>query len=75
VKPSNRVIWVRSPERSILDGWKVQRVPGVVVRIYRHRVEIRIRSGERERLAIVDPENLISNDRTGETCSEPGSSA
>ena len=72
MKPGDRVIWVRSPERSILDSWRVQRIPGVVVRIYRHRVKIRVRLDETERLAIVDPENLSDDDGTDDPRSQGG---
>ncbi len=66
MKPGDSVIWIRCPEHSILDGWRVQRIPGVVVRIYRRRVKISIRLDETERLVIVDPENLIGDDENGE---------
>ena len=75
MKHGDSVIWARSPERSILDGWRVQRIPGVVVRIYRHRVKISIRSDETERLTIVDPDNLFTDDGTGDIFFEPDSSA
>jgi hypothetical protein len=65
-KPGDRVIWVRSPGRSILEAWKVERIPGVVVSICRRRVKITVRLGETEKLAIVDPENLIGDDGNGE---------
>jgi hypothetical protein len=60
-KPGDRVVWVRSPGRSILESWKVQRVPGMVVGICRQRVKITVRLGGSARLAIVDPENLIND--------------
>lgn len=63
-KSGDRVIWVRSPGRSILEAWKVEQVPGVVVGVCRHRVKISVRFGESEKLAIVDPENLIGDDES-----------
>ena len=70
MKPGDRVIWVRSPGRSILEAWKVERIPGVVVCVCRHRIKITVRSGGRDRLAIVDPENLIGDDGNCEPCSQ-----
>jgi hypothetical protein len=65
-KPGDRVIWVRSPGRSILEDWKVERVSGVVVKVLRHRVKICVRLGETERLTTVVPENLIGDDENGD---------
>ena len=59
MKPGDRVIWVRSPGRSFLTGWRVERIPGVVERIWRRRVGIRVRLGGIEKLAVVDPDNLL----------------
>jgi hypothetical protein len=73
--PGDRVIWVRSPGRSILEAWRVQRVPGVVVGICRQRVKISIGRGETEKLVIVDPENLIGDDETVEFVSRLDDSA
>ncbi len=70
MKPGDRVIWLRSPGRSIVTGWRVERIPGVVVRICRHRVGIRVRLGGIERFAIVDPENLIGEDGTNDLTSQ-----
>ena len=74
-KPGDRVIWVRSPGRSILEAWKVEQVPGVVVGVCRHRVKISVQLGEAEKLAIVDPENLIGDDADGELFSQRDNSA
>ena len=43
MKPGDRVIWLRSPGRSFLTGWRIERIPGVVTRISRHRVMISVR--------------------------------
>ena len=69
-KPGDRVIWVRSPERSILEAWKVERVPGIVVRLCRRRVGIRVQLDGIDKLAIVDPENLIGDDGNDEGISQ-----
>jgi hypothetical protein len=73
--PGDRVVWVRSPGRPILEAWKVERVPGVVVGVCRHRVKISLQLGEAEKLAIVDPENLIGDDGNGEFFLRPDNSA
>jgi hypothetical protein len=65
-KPSDRLIWVRSPGRSILEAWKLERVPGTVVRVCPRRVGIRVRLNGIDKLAIVDPANLIRDDGDGE---------
>jgi hypothetical protein len=64
VKPGDRVIWLRSPGRSFLSGWRLQQVPGVIVRVYRHRIRIRVQLAGTEKLVIVDPENLMSDEKT-----------
>ena len=74
-KPGDRVIWVRSPGRSILEARKVERVPGIVVGVCQHRVKICVRLGETERVATVAPENLIGDDGTGEFSSQQDNSA
>jgi len=65
VKPGDRVIWLRSPGRSFLTGWRVQAIPGEIVRVCRHRIRIRVRLGGSEKLVIVDPENVICEDEAG----------
>jgi hypothetical protein len=65
MKPGDRVIWLRSPERSFLTGWRVQAIPGEIVRVCRHRIRIRVRLAGSERIVIVDPENVMNSDETG----------
>ena len=55
MKPGDRVIWLRSPGRSFLTGWRVEAISGVVVRVCPRRVRIRVRVGG------VDPENVIGD--------------
>ena len=64
MKPGDRVIWLRSPGRSFLTGWRVQSIPGVIVRIYRYRISIRVSICGRERIVCVDPENVLCNSET-----------
>jgi hypothetical protein len=65
VKPGDRVIWLRSPGRSFLTGWRVQSVPGVIVRVCRRRLRIRVYLRGRERVVNVDPENVMTSDEAG----------
>ena len=65
MKPGDRVIWLRSPGRSFLTGWRVQAIPGEIVRVCRRRIRIRVRLGGSEKLVIVDPENVICEDEAG----------
>ena len=62
MKPGDRVIWLRSPGRSFLTGWRVQSVPGVIVRVCRLRLRIRVNLRGRERIVNVDPENVLTSD-------------
>jgi len=62
MKPGDRVIWLRSPGRSFLTGWRVQAIPGEIVRVCRHRIRIRVRLAGREKLVVVDPENVLHED-------------
>ncbi len=61
MKPGERVIWLHSPRHVIGSGWRLQRIPGEVVRICRRRIRIRVCVGGRERLVNVDPENVLHN--------------
>ena len=59
MKPGDCVIWLRSPGRSFLTGWRVQAIPGEIVRVCRHRIRIRVRLAGRVKLVVVDPENVL----------------
>ena len=59
MKPGDHVIWLYSPGRSFLSGWRLQEVPGVVVRVCMRRIRISVRLGGREKVVNVDPENVI----------------
>ncbi len=62
MKLGDRVIWLRSPGRSFLTGWRVKSVPGVIVRVCRRRLRIRVNLRGRERIVNVDPENVMTTD-------------
>jgi hypothetical protein len=59
MKPGERVIWLYSPRHSLLDGWRLQRIPGEIVRICRRRIRIRVWLRGKERVVNVDPENVL----------------
>jgi hypothetical protein len=63
MNPGDRVIWLCSPTRSFLSGWRPKEVRGVVVRDCRHRLRIRIELGGREKVVTVDPENVIREEQ------------
>jgi hypothetical protein len=65
MRPGNRVIWLRSPGRSFPTGWRVQEIPGEIVRACRHRIRIRVRLGGSEALVIVSPMNVLWEDKAG----------
>jgi hypothetical protein len=62
MKPGDRVIWLHSPGRSFLSGWRLQEVSGVIVRVCRHRIRIRVCLEGTEKMVNVDPENVICGD-------------
>ncbi len=59
MKPGERVVWLHSPRHSFLDGWRLERIPGEIVRICRRRIRIRVWFGEEERVVSVDPDNVL----------------
>ncbi len=65
MKPGDRVIWLRSPGRSFLTGWRVRAIPGKVVRVCRRRIRIKVRLAGSEKLVTVDPENVLTTDEAG----------
>jgi hypothetical protein len=67
MKPGDRVIWLRSPGRSFLTGWRVEAVPGVVIRVCRQRIRIKVDVAGCETIVNVDPENVMYEE---EACNE-----
>jgi hypothetical protein len=59
MKPGERVIWLRSPRHSILSRWKVESIPGEIVRICRRRIRIRVWMRGEERIVNVEPDNIL----------------
>ena len=66
MKPGDRVIWLYSPGRSFVSGWRLQEIPGVIVGVCRHRIRTRVRRNGKEKLVNADPENVICGDESGE---------
>ncbi len=56
--PGDRVIWLYSKKRSFIVGWRVQRIPAVIVRVCRRRIRLKVLGTER--IVNVSPENVIS---------------
>jgi hypothetical protein len=59
MKPGDRVIWLHSPGRSFLSGWRVAATSGVIVRIHPKRIRIVVKTGKGEKQVNVHPENVI----------------
>ena len=62
VKPGDRVIWLRSPGPSFLTGWRLQRIPGVIERVDRGQLRIRVRLEGREKVVTVGLDNVLSEE-------------
>jgi hypothetical protein len=59
MQPGDQVIWLRSPGRSFLSGWKVTHLPATIVHVCLRRVKIRVFLEAHEKTVNVDPDNLI----------------
>ncbi|NLT68187.1 MAG: hypothetical protein GXX84_16410 [Acidobacteria bacterium] len=60
MKPGERVIWLHCPgKHSFLSGWRLQKIPGEIVRICRRRIRIRVLLCGEERQVYVDPDNVL----------------
>ena len=59
IKPSNRIIWHRSPACSFLSDRGIQAIPAVIIRVYRYQIGIRIRLDGNEKIVNVIPVNVI----------------
>ena len=60
MQPGDHVIWLRSPGRSFLTGWRVAQIPAIVVRVCPRRIKIKVLLDAREKTVNVDPDNLMS---------------
>jgi hypothetical protein len=59
MKPGDRVIWLYSRKRSFMAGRGVERVPGVIVRVCRRRIRLKVRLLRADKLVNVSPDNVI----------------
>jgi hypothetical protein len=62
MKPGERVIWLHSPRHSIVTGWRIERIPGVIVGFTRRRIRIRAWHRGKERIVRVNPDNVLWED-------------
>ena len=59
MKPGDHVIWLYSKKRSFVVGWRLQRIPGVIIRVCRRRIRLKVKLLGVEKLVNVSPENVI----------------
>ncbi len=59
MKAGDRVIWLYSKKRSFVVGYGVQRIPGVIVRVCKRRIRLKVLMQGVEKEVNVSPENLI----------------
>ena len=59
IQLGDRVIWLRSPGRSFLTGWRLMQIPAIVVRICPRRIKIKFQVDAQEKTVNVDPDNLL----------------
>jgi hypothetical protein len=62
MKPGDRVIWLYSKKRSFVVGCGVQRIPGVVVRLCKRRIRLKVKLLDAEKLVNLNPDNVIWED-------------
>ena len=62
MKPGDHVIWLYSKKRSFVVGWRLQRIPGVITRVCRRRIRLKVKLRGVEKLVNVSPENVICNE-------------
>ena len=59
MKPGDHVIWLYSKKRSFVVGCRLQRVPGVIIRVCRRRIRLKVKLLGVEKVVNVRPENVI----------------
>ena len=62
MKTGDTVIWLYSKKRSFVTGCRIQRIPGVVIRICRYRLRILVSIEGREKIVNEDPDNVFSTE-------------
>ena len=59
MKPGDRAVWLYSKKRSFVTGYGLQRIPGVIIRVCRRRIRLKVKVLGVEKLVNVSPENVI----------------
>jgi hypothetical protein len=59
LKSGDRVIWLYSKKRSFVVGCGVRRVPGVIIRVCKRRIRLKVFLLGTEKLVNVSPDNVI----------------
>ena len=59
MKPGDRVIWLYLKKRSFVVGCGVRRIPGVIVRVCKRRIRLKMLLPGTERLVNVNPDKVI----------------
>jgi len=62
MKPGDRVIWLYSRKRSFVAGRGVQRVPGVIIRVCKRRIRLKVLSPGMKKVVNVSPDNVIGEE-------------
>jgi hypothetical protein len=60
MKPGDHVTWLYSRKRSFVVGCGVEHIPGVIVRVCKHRIRLRVSLLGQEKIVHVDPENVMA---------------
>ena len=59
MKPGDRVVWLYSKKRSFVTGYRLQRIPGVIMHVCKRRIRLKVKLLGVEKLVNVRPENVI----------------
>jgi hypothetical protein len=62
MKPGDRVIWLYSKKRSFVISCGVQRIPGVVMRVCKRQIRLKVLLLGMEKVVNVSPDNVICED-------------
>ena len=64
MKPGDRVIWLYSRKRSFMAGRGVERVPGVIVRVCRRRIRLKVFLPGTPKLVNLNPDNVTCEEES-----------
>lgn len=59
MKPGDRIVWLYSKKRSFVTGYRLQRIPGVIIHVCKRRIRLKVKPLGVEKLVNVSPENVI----------------